>query len=583
MRTILFICIITASVFANSIKGFIEPEGNTNWNADTVLLDKSLTFSADDTLTVEEGTTIITELDHFDDPITIEGVLNINGTPSRPVKFEFSPEHFSDTLGVSFLLTGSAEAYVSGLIVRSQRPDEAVFSLTDSSKMELRDCELDNNSELFRLNNFSSVSIRKSSFTDNISIDGLIIFERGDSISVAVDSCTFTNNRNASEGGIFVSTYSSTEYLLTLSNCIFENNTAGAIGGVMYLKSDGTLDITNCYFSGNRVTQAAGVMLVDGFSSSVSISDSFFEDNGAYYYGQGSCGAFMIIAPSGNVTITNSYFGENKSGHSTGCGYIHSQTISIIQTVLYKNGSDRGSLDGGGLFIAEPSNLLIANSTFALNSTSGGVGGGLYIRDAAPGNNRVVNTIFADNSADYGSQIVLENTNNTVFKNCYISSGSSDIYYYNSFNNEQNFRNIVNSGDLFNDIEQGDLSLVANSPCVNGGIADTSGLKLPSQDFSGQVNRITGGIIDIGAYEYPTSMAVKQNRIQPELFNISPSAPAELSICTMQGKTAHREINIIALPESLESLVPHSLGAGFYLIRLKTFDGAQIVRNLVKY
>ncbi len=58
---------------------------------------------------------------------------------------------------------------------------------------------------------------------------------------------------------------------------------------------------------------------------------------------------------------------------------------------------------------------------------------------------------------------------------------------------------------LFTDPENGDYSLSWNdttrSPCIDAGDPDTTGLNLPPYDLAGNP-RISGGIIDMGAYEY---------------------------------------------------------------------------------
>ncbi len=582
-----------AVVSAESIDAFIESDGNTVWSADTVLLWSSSTLivKADDTLTIEEGTLIITKMEDGDDPLTIEGVMKIEGTTSNPVIFEFSPsspvDGGDDTLPVSILLTGSAKAFLTGTIMRSQRPifaDDAVIMLTDSSLMEVRDCEFVNSTELFHLADYSSVTIRKSSFTGSTNSDGLIRFE-GKSITMTVDSSVFSDNSNFSDGSIFTLNGISTVLHLTLTNSDFKRNKGGG-GGVLYLPdAEGTLDISDCRFIGNRVTGTAGILYATGGPLSISIVNSAFESDSALDATKqfGNCGAFMIsLRYSGRVTIANSSFTKNRAGHGTGCGYILAEAVSIIQTVFYDNTAiKQNNPAGGALKIDFPCALLIANSTFANNGAS--IGGGLYLCDVASGNNRVVNTIFAGNTAQFGSQILLENTNNTVFSNCYVSSGIDNIYYYNTYSKTQNLKNIIYSGELFNDSAKGDLSLAANSPCVNGGMKDTSGLKLPAKDLTGTVNRVVGDTIDIGAYEYPFINAIRHDRFHPLTSAISSNAPAVLTVCTVRGQAVYHNPGITAPNGSINTLIPQSLSAGIYLVMLKKTDGTRIVQTVARY
>ncbi|RLD97447.1 MAG: hypothetical protein DRJ13_12280, partial [Bacteroidetes bacterium] len=52
----------------------------------------------------------------------------------------------------------------------------------------------------------------------------------------------------------------------------------------------------------------------------------------------------------------------------------------------------------------------------------------------------------------------------------------------------------------FMDPENGNFQLLGNSPCINMGTPDTTGLFLPPKDLSGN-DRILEGRVDIGAYE----------------------------------------------------------------------------------
>ncbi|KQC08785.1 MAG: hypothetical protein APR54_04210 [Candidatus Cloacimonas sp. SDB] len=71
------------------------------------------------------------------------------------------------------------------------------------------------------------------------------------------------------------------------------------------------------------------------------------------------------------------------------------------------------------------------------------------------------------------------------------------------------------------------FSLAIDSPCINGGTPDTTGLNLPEYDLAGNP-RIVNGIVDMGAYEYQGSnseqniLDVKKYRVNnfPNPFNL---------------------------------------------------------------
>ena len=72
-----------------------------------------------------------------------------------------------------------------------------------------------------------------------------------------------------------------------------------------------------------------------------------------------------------------------------------------------------------------------------------------------------------------------------------------NLYEYNSLN----YQNNIDSDPLFINPENGDFHFFANSPCINAGTPDTTGLNLPEYDLDGNP-RIYEDIIDIGCYEW---------------------------------------------------------------------------------
>ncbi len=132
-------------------------------------------------------------------------------------------------------------------------------------------------------------------------------------------------------------------------------------------------------------------------------------------------------------------------------------------------------------------------------------------------NNRFINCVIENGQVLYRCN--RENKNNELI-NSIVSNvstyriGNYDISmsYTNSdfWNNEfdtPSGSNILAIDPLFSDAAHGDYSLQANSPCIDAGVTDTSGLFLPLFDADGN-SRISDGngdavaTIDIGAFEY---------------------------------------------------------------------------------
>lgn len=156
-------------------------------------------------------------------------------------------------------------------------------------------------------------------------------------------------------------------------------------------------------------------------------------------------------------------------------------------------------------------------------------------------------------------------------------------HHYNSTNKSQNLKNIIYSGSLFNNVADGDLSLISNSPCINAGLKDTSGLFLSSTDITGLTNRIIGESIDIGAYEYPSIIGIKNGRINTERYDFNQNSPAELTIYTVSGKTIYFLPKITASLSSINALIPGSLSSGIFFVRIKTTKGTPILHRITRF
>lgn len=123
---------------------------------------------------------------------------------------------------------------------------------------------------------------------------------------------------------------------------------------------------------------------------------------------------------------------------------------------------------GGGLFDCETANCTVAGN-FA-----GWYGGGAFLEEGC----RAVNTSFATNVCAYGY------------------ANGNDVYGM-GFHTMINC--LVDRDARYVDSAHGDYRLAANSPCLDAGRSDLADLTL--DDLAG-TNRLIGGAVDIGCYEY---------------------------------------------------------------------------------
>lgn len=225
----------------------------------------------------------------------------------------------------------------------------------------------------------------------------------------------------------------------------------------------------------------------------------------------------LIIAHS--TVANNGGFG----GLITGGGIYLRLSNPIIANVRIVNNHADGSLSNGGGLYCDNANPLIVNTLFWGNSSSGAAAGGgaVYCRASSP---TLVNCTIVNNqavgAATFGGGIycqfgscphiinciiwgnqddqapVTDTFSAPLFKNCDVQPGS-----YLVANAKAAYQKCMDLDPRFANDSAGDFSLTGNSPCVNMGTADTSGLGLPALDLADNP-RVFGSRVDIGAYEF---------------------------------------------------------------------------------
>ncbi len=93
--------------------------------------------------------------------------------------------------------------------------------------------------------------------------------------------------------------------------------------------------------------------------------------------------------------------------------------------------------------------------------------------------------------------------------NCDVEGGETGV---NSINNGNWFFDCINENPLFVDSGEFPYSLSDDSPIINFGTPDTTGLNLPEYDLAGNP-RIYGGRIDMGAYENQNVVGANEHLI----------------------------------------------------------------------
>lgn len=232
---------------------------------------------------------------------------------------------------------------------------------------------------------------------------------------IIIDSCTFTNNLAVAtnfsttqnifpDGGamglVHFDTNGTAHDSISISNCLFQGNTAERIAGGIYILdlagTDNFVGISNSQFIQNSSDGAGGgIYVAHGNNANhceASLTQCDFEGNvsgdaGGFYYVTNSLGDNDLILDS--CTFTNNHAITTNliafpDGGAMGIIYfgtapVPHDSISINNCLFQENTAER---HGGGIYLSNASGsdhlITISNSEFVRDSSNDS-GGGLYV------------------------------------------------------------------------------------------------------------------------------------------------------------------------------------------------------------
>ena len=342
---------------------------------------------------------------------------------------------------------------------------------------------------------------------------------------------------------------------VNLTNSNFSGNSgfAPSRGGAISNNS-GTVNVTNGTFSGNRATAGGGIS--NNGPGTVKVANSTFSENVGVRFTLGlpaSVDGAAIFNQGGTVEVTNSTLSGNKAGGGRGGG-IHNReggTVKVTNSTLSGNTLESflvGDLLFGGGIYNDNGTVEVTNSTVSGNTAihPNGSGAGIYNN---AGTVTLTNSTLSGNQANpsttYNGAVILPapgsgggiwNGGTVNIKNTIVAqntaatdpdvSGSFASGGYNLIGDGTGSTGFTAVGDrvgtaaapvdpLLNPLADNGgptqtLALQPGSPAINGGdpaFVLTSGpfIGPPFYDQRGisPFNRVSGGIIDIGAFESP--------------------------------------------------------------------------------
>jgi hypothetical protein len=263
-------------------------------------------------------------------------------------------------------------------------------------------------------------------------------------------------------------------YIIRESNCILTQNKFynNDIGAEIYLGSFGTDSTYNNSFFNNNIglqINSGGNVFQNSFfnNSRAGILISYF--SGKIYENQIFDNGYGVEGKAGGYLINNNIY-QNNFGI-----YLYQEgTVKIISNVIHNNKN--------GIRVKSLWEIKVINNTIVNNKESGFNHYRCY-------NSSLKNNIHWNNNSEFVFDLGFD-IQNSLIQDSIIPDGIIDLG-----------GNILGNDPLFTDTLNNDFSLIAQSPCINLGNIDTTGLFIPFTDVVSNL-RISNGRIDIGAYEY---------------------------------------------------------------------------------
>ena len=265
---------------------------------------------------------------------------------------------------------------------------------------------------------FSSQSNRlyfsDCTFANNVAhgSGGAICLSTSHTAFVAKDS-NFTNNIAEDGNGGGVAVAGADNFLVSIFRCLFQNNTADALGGALYLSNVNESELHSLEFMGN--TASLGGASYHDVGDRLTLTDSQFIHNTGL-----SGGGASVLSSCYKCNILNNSFTLNEAGNSAYGGALRvdfSDALIILSNHFVNNSAGWGIVMWNSSTMDEPVGLLHVSNQWSGNVALSAYPWASSIYSLAADRNmsipRYVSTIpaFTVQGLDYyGERVILENT-----------------------------------------------------------------------------------------------------------------------------------------------------------------------------
>ena len=405
-----------------------------------------------------------------------------------------------------------------------------------------------------------------------------------------IDYQGYHDTLGGNQGGAFrISDYKTIEF----DHCSFTYNYSRTRGAAIYCNNVYTISITDCNFSQNK-TMVDGGGVYSNNHTSIFISNSTFRNNTALYSYINAIG-FTVFRGHGSAFYLNKHPGNS---------------INIIRNNTIFNNTSQSAV-----YLAIPS-VFFLNNLLTNNYNGETVSFSKIESTAYVFNNTIVNNYWwvgipgiftASNDIHIYNNILWDNNSGNI---------EDDDLVIGWHNNEPNvFNNLIWEGrapgeavltkdPLFANPAPGygldyngweyDWSLSDESPAVNRGTPDTTGLNLPATDLLGNP-RVYGIRIDMGAIENQMVVGLPQNPLVNARLQVSPNPFGQSFKVVAPGRDKISSISLFnqnGQQIATETMMPfeqmlvfdlRNQSPGLYLLVTRFADGSTETTKLVKY
>ncbi|NQV18159.1 MAG: right-handed parallel beta-helix repeat-containing protein [Armatimonadetes bacterium] len=317
-----------------------------------------------------------------------------------------------------------------------------------------------------------------------------------DSSKIVYCKLHYVSPDNTSRGAATVTNFSK----LLISHCLISDNNLEYIsgGGISCENSSPTIEFN---IIENNSSAIGGGIYCNNYSHPIIRYNSIINNNADV------TGSGIVCRNYSSPLIANNIISENSGGMAGGGICCESNSSpTIINNIISYNSALFCIIqaNGGGIYL-DNSNSLIINNLIIGNSTID-YGGGICCYESNP---MIINNTIIENSSNNAGGLCCASSNPIVTNSIIWNNGESnilaDLYSdpivtYCDIQGGYTGEGNIDSEPLFWGTGEYPYSLLDDSPCVNAGTPDTTGLSLPEFDLAGNP-RVFGGRIDMGAYE----------------------------------------------------------------------------------